>query len=111
MIVSYKITKYLAILQFFRPLFSIISYPELAYDMNPTLNEYQALLINSTTNYADLDVLLESSEEYMISKDEAKRIIDEVKAVVSQWKAIATRLGAAKREMEIFEQVYRKNQR
>lgn len=82
-----------------------------AYDMNPTLNEYQALLINSTTNYADLDVLLESSEEYMISKDEAKRIIDEVKAVVSQWKAIATRLGAAKREMEIFEQVYRKNQR
>lgn len=79
--------------------------------MNPTLNEYQALLINSITNYADLDVLLESSEEYMISKDEAKRIIDEVKAVVSQWKAIATRLGAAKREMEIFEQVYRKNQR
>ena len=82
-----------------------------AYDMNPTLNEYQALLINSTTNYADLDVLLESSEEYMISKDEAKRIIDEVKAGVSQWKAIATRLGIAKREMEIFEQVYSKNQR
>ena len=79
--------------------------------MNPTLNEYQALLINSTTNYADHDVLLDSSEEYMISKDEAKRIIDEVKAGVSQWKAIATRLGIAKREMEIFEQVYSKNQR
>ena len=47
-----------------------------AYDMNPTLNEYQALLINSTTNHADLQVLLDSSEEYMIGKDEAVYIIE-----------------------------------
>ena len=53
-----------------------------AYDMNPTLNEYQALLINSTTNHADLQVLLDSSEEYMIGKDEAVYIIEEVKAGV-----------------------------
>ena len=79
-----------------------------AYDMNPTLNEYQALLINSSTNQADLDVLLDSSDEYMIGKDEAKRIIDEVKTGVSQWKTIALRLGIAKREMEVFEQVYRR---
>lgn len=79
-----------------------------AYDMNPTLNEYQALLINSNTNQADLDVLLDSSDEYMIGKDEAKRIIDEVKTGVSQWKTIALRLGIAKREIEVFEQVYRR---
>ena len=79
-----------------------------AYDMNPTLNEYQALLINSNTNQADLDVLLDSSDEYMIGKDEAKRIIDEVKTGVSQWNTIALRLGIAKREMEVFEQVYRR---
>ena len=79
-----------------------------AYDMNPTLNEYQALLINSNTNQADLDVLLDSSDEYMIGKDEAKRIINEVKTGVSQWKTIALRLGIAKREMEVFEQVYRR---
>ena len=79
-----------------------------AYDMNPTLNEYQALLINSNTNQADLDVLLDSSDEYMVGKDEAKRIIDEVKTGVSQWKAIALRLGIAKREMEVFGQVYRR---
>lgn len=79
-----------------------------AYDMNPTLNEHQALLINSDTNQADLDVLLDSSDEYMISKEEAKHIIDEVKAGVSQWKTIALRLGIAKREMEVFEQVYRR---
>lgn len=74
-----------------------------AYDMNPTLNDYQALLINSTTNQANLQVLLDSSEEYMIGKEEAQRIIDEVKAGVKQWKPIATRLGIAKREMEVFE--------
>ena len=77
-----------------------------AYDMNPTMNEHQALLINSTTNHADLQVLLDSSEEYMIGKDEAVHIIEEVKAGVKCWKSIATRLGIAKREMDVFEQVY-----
>lgn len=79
-----------------------------AYDLNPTINEYQALLINSTTNHADLNVLLDSSEEYMIGKEESKRIIDEVKAGVKQWKSIAIRLGIAKREMDVYEQVYQR---
>ena len=82
-----------------------------AYDMNPTSNEYQALLINSTTNHADLGVLLDSSEEYMIGKEEAKQIIHEVKAGVKEWKSIATRLGIAKREMDAFEQVYLRSQK
>lgn len=77
-----------------------------AYDMNPTLNEYQALLINSTTNQADLGILLDSSEEYMIGKEEAKRIINEVKAGVKQWKSIAIRLGIAKREIDVLEQAF-----
>ena len=77
-----------------------------AYDMNPTLNDYQALLINSSTNHADLQVLLDSSEEYMIGKEEGRRIIDEVKDGVSKWKAIAVRLGIAKREIDVFEFVY-----
>ena len=76
-----------------------------AYDMNPTLNEYQALLINSTTSHADLQVLLDSAEEYMIGREEAGHIIDEVKAGVGHWKSIAARLGIAKREMDVFEQV------
>ena len=80
-----------------------------AYDMNPTLNEYQALLINSTTNHADLQVLLDSSEEYMIGKDEAVYIIEEVKAGVKHWNSIATRLGIAKREMDVFEQVFQRS--
>ena len=77
-----------------------------AYDMNPTLNDYQSLLINSSTNRADLQVLLDSSEEYMIGKEEARRIIDEVKDGVSKWKPLAIRLGIAKREMEVFDHIY-----
>ena len=77
-----------------------------AYDLNPTLNEYQALLINSTTNKADLNVLLASSEEYMIDKTIAQTIINEVKDGVRKWKSIARRLGIPKREIDEFEQVY-----
>lgn len=44
----------------------------------------------------------------MIGKEEANRIINEVKAGVKQWRSIATRLGIAKREMDVFEQVYRR---
>ena len=80
-----------------------------AYDMNPTLNDYQALLINSSTNRADLQVLLDSSEEYMIGKEEAKRIIKEVKDGVSKWETIAIRLGIAKREIEVFDNVYKRH--
>ena len=81
-----------------------------AYDMNPTLNEYQALLINSSTNFADLQVLLNSSEEYMIDKKEAERIINEVKVGVKPWRSIAIRLGIPKREMDVFEQVFKRAQ-
>ena len=80
-----------------------------AYDMNPTLNDYQALLINSSTNRADLQVLLDSSQEYLIGKEEAKRIIDEVKNGVSKWKTIAIRLGIVKREIEVFDIIYKRH--
>ena len=79
-----------------------------AYDMNPTLNDYQALMINSTTNQADLNILLDSSDEYMIGRKEAETIIEEVKSGVRQWKYIATRLGITKREMAVYEQVYQR---
>ena len=80
-----------------------------AYDMNPTVNDYQALLINSSTNRADLQMLLDSSEEYMIGKEEAKRIINEVKDGVSKWEPLAIRLGIAKREIEVFKYIYQRS--
>ena len=47
-----------------------------AYDLNPTFNDHQSLLINATTNRSDLQLLLASSEEYMIGKEEATHIIE-----------------------------------
>ena len=77
-----------------------------AYDMNPTLNDYQSLLITSSTNKADLGLLFEASEEYMIKKEEAGRIIQEVKDAVASWRSIAVNIGIAKRETDMFEQVF-----
>ena len=76
-----------------------------AYDLNPTSNGYQSLLINSSTNKSDLNLLLGSSEEYMIGKDEASKIIQEVTNAIKGWRRMAVSLGIAKREMELLEQI------
>ncbi|MBQ8502393.1 MAG: HipA domain-containing protein [Bacteroides sp.] len=76
-----------------------------AYDMNPTQNSHQSLLINSTTNVADLSILLNSCEEYMLPPSTAKEIVGEVVAAVSNWRTLAGKLGIAKREMGLFEGV------
>lgn len=73
-----------------------------AYDMNPTTNEYQSLLITSSTNKADLNLLLEASEEYMIGKEESTMIIQDVTDAVKGWRRAAASIGIAKREMELF---------
>ncbi len=73
-----------------------------AYDMNPTLNEYQRLLINSNTNKSDLNELLDSCEEYMLPKQTARQIISEVLAAVKDWRSMAIRVGIPKREQEHF---------
>lgn len=73
-----------------------------AYDINPSTNEYQSLLITSSSNKADLNILLEAPEEYMIGKEEAARTIQEVDATVKDWRKMTATLGIAKREMELF---------
>lgn len=73
-----------------------------AYDMNPTSNEYQSLLIDNSTNQADLSILSEACESYMINKDTANQIISEVITAIREWKALATRLGIANRELDMF---------
>ena len=76
-----------------------------AYDMNPTTNDYQSLLITSSTNKSDLNLLLDASEEYMIGKEEAAKIISEVTDAVKAWRRMAASLGVAKREMVLLEQI------
>ncbi len=77
-----------------------------AYDMNPTLNSYQSLLINSSTNEASLQILLDSCEEYMINKNEAHTIIEEVLKGVGNWHSVAVKLGISRREIDMFSSVY-----
>lgn len=82
-----------------------------AYDMNPTLNEYQSLLINSSTNKSDLNELLNSCEEYMLHKQPAQQIISEVLDAVKEWRLLSTRLGIAKSEQERFAAVFERQKR
>ncbi len=77
-----------------------------AYDMNPTLNEYQSLLITSTSNKADLHILLDACEDYMIRRKVAEGIIRDVANVVKDWRCLSTRLGIAKNEQERFTTVF-----
>ena len=50
-----------------------------------------------------MNLLLEASEEYMIGKEEASKIIQEVTDAVKGWQRMAANLGIAKREMELFQ--------
>lgn len=47
-----------------------------AYDMNPTLNEQQTLLISASSCQSDLRVLSDASEEYMLNKEVVQRLSD-----------------------------------
>lgn len=80
-----------------------------AYDMNPTLNTSQSLLINRSSNAADLGLLLESSDEYMIPRDEGHGIIQEVLKTVAKWQTIARRLKIPQREIDYFSDAFNRN--
>ena len=73
-----------------------------AYDMNPTLSEYQNLLVSSTSNKAELGILLDACEDYMLNRKTAETIILEVIEAVKGWRELAVRLGISKREMDMF---------
>lgn len=70
--------------------------------MNPTLNEYQSLLISADSNKADLNILLNACEDYMLNKKTAEKIVAEVVGAVKEWRGLANRQGLSKREMDMF---------
>ena len=77
-----------------------------AYDMNPTLNDHQSLLISASSNKSDLGILLDACEDYMLDAHEARRIITEVVNATREWRRLAVRLGASKREVDMFGGVF-----
>lgn len=80
-----------------------------AYDINPTLNEYQSLLINESSNKADIRTLLESCESYMIKKEVAENIIRQVQAAVAGWENLAVLLQIPAREVTMFKDRFKLN--
>lgn len=80
-----------------------------AYAMNPTLNEYQSLLINESSNKADIRTLLESCESYMIKKEVAENIIRQVQAAVAGWENLAVLLQIPAREVTMFKDRFKLN--
>ena len=73
-----------------------------AYDINPSLNNHQALMITESSNEADLQLLLENHNNYFISKDVAQSIISEVRTAIKQWQQLAKRLHIKSNEVELF---------
>lgn len=73
-----------------------------AYDLNPTLSENQSLLINRSTSESNLNILLESAGDYMISAEKAKAIINEIKSAMKSWRSEARRLRLPQRDIDMF---------
>ena len=80
-----------------------------AYDMNPTNNEYQSLLINVRSNKADIKILLESCEDYMLNQKVAQDIINDVQAAISNWEPLARQLQIPQREQAVFKDRFKLN--
>ena len=73
-----------------------------AFDINPSLSKEQSLLINSYTSKSDLNILLDSCEEYMLNHNTAKQIIEEVLKGISKWKLLANKINIPQSEQNIF---------
>lgn len=73
-----------------------------AYDLNPTLAREQSLLINTYTAESNLDILLESCGDYILSSETAQHIIKDVKRAIFTWKQVATSIGLSPSEQNMF---------
>lgn len=73
-----------------------------AYDMNPTLNRHQSLLINGQTDASDIEILRASAKDYMLTQEKADEIIRGVLKAMKNWEATAKRLKLPTRDIETF---------
>ena len=73
-----------------------------AYDLNPSWDRHHAILINSETDESDLDILIDSSDEYMLDAKTAKGIVSDVVREMKYWEKIARDCGLSRSEMNYF---------
>lgn len=74
-----------------------------AYDINPTNNRSQALLISKDSSMADLKTLMDASDDYMIDKEDAKSIIYDVQMKFRDWRKVARQLQIPNMEITTYE--------
>lgn len=73
-----------------------------AYDINPTLNSTQSLLITSVSNQAAFSQLRAAAEDYLLTRETADAILDEVQAALQDWPTLAAQIGIPCREIAQF---------
>lgn len=73
-----------------------------AYDINPTLSGSQSLLINRNTSESNIDILLESAGDYMLSSAKAQGIINNVRDAMKSWRNEARKQGLPQRDIDMF---------
>ena len=73
-----------------------------AYDINPTLNSSQSLLISSVSNQAAFSQLRAAAEDYLLTRETADAILAEVQAALQDWPTLATHIGIPRREIAQF---------
>lgn len=73
-----------------------------AYDINPTLNTSQSLLISSVSNQAAFSQLRAAAEDYLLTRETADAILAEVQAALVNWSTLAAQIGIPRREIAQF---------
>lgn len=73
-----------------------------AFDLNPSNQLTQSLLISDSSNESSIDDLLRAAGSYFLSEEQAKRILSEVKAAMRQWRKVATACHISPAEQQRF---------
>lgn len=73
-----------------------------AYDLNPTFEKTQALLITPYSNTSSIKELIESAGYYLISQEDAVGIVNEAYSSVRDWRQVARGLQITDTEQRRF---------
>lgn len=73
-----------------------------AFDINPSDEDTQSLLISRSSNASSLADLLSAAADYMLLPDTARTIIGDVRAAMQSWRQVARQCGISSSEMNRF---------
>lgn len=82
-----------------------------AYDLNPSPRSESNRFLTTAVNVdedttASIDLAIEASDEFLLSRDEARTIAGDVARAIEQWRNIASKVGIGSREMEKMEPAF-----